>query len=66
MYLTSLHSTNQKNKEMYILEDLDYFLSTNEKQYIQNILHILYKMKYEYSWHFLKSEHIKLPVYIVI
>lgn len=34
MYLTSLHSTNQRNKTMYILENLDYFLSTNEKQYI--------------------------------
>ena len=37
VYLTSLHSTNQKSKEMYILEDLDYFLSTNEKQYIQTV-----------------------------
>ena len=33
MYLTSLHSTNQKNKTLYILENLDYFLSTNERRY---------------------------------
>ena len=35
IYLTSLHSTNQQNQTMYILEYLDYFLSTTEKQYIQ-------------------------------
>ena len=35
IYLTSLHSKTQQNQTMYILENAEYFLSTNEKKYIQ-------------------------------